>query len=418
MRFLIVSQYFWPETFCINELAASLVERGHSVEVLTGIPNYPRGRFFDGYGWFKRRKHVYLGVKIHRVPLIPRGRGGAFRLILNYLSFVLFSCLLGPFVCRGRYDVIFVYEPSPITVGLPALLLKKMRKTPVIFWVQDLWPESISATKAVSSPFILRWVEKLVRYIYNGCDHLLVQSKAFCEPIMRMGIDGKKIGYFPNCAGASFKPVDVEVDAEERGLLPKGFCVMFAGNIGVAQDFPTILAAAERLKAYSDIHIVVLGEGRMSGWVENEIERRGLGRTVHLLGKYPSETMPRFFSLADAMLVTLRKDPIFAMTVPAKVQSYLACGRPIIAALDGEGARILRESGAGVVCEAEQPEQLAEAVLGMYHKTDEERRCMGMRARSYCEANYDGGKLLGILEDIMMKLGIVNRLCLVGGSNK
>lgn len=389
MRILIVSQYFWPENFRINDLAVGLREKGHDITVLAGIPNYPDGRFFPGYGVFKKRTERYHGIRVGRVPLISRGKGGAIRLSLNYLSFALCASVLAPFLCRGEFDLIFVYEPSPITVGLPALLLKKIKSAPVIFWVQDLWPESLSATGAIGSKKVLGIVEKLVRFIYAGCDLILVQSRAFSPSIEKQGVDPCRIAYFPNSAEELYKPVEVEQAAPERKNIPAGFCVMFAGNIGAAQDFDTILSAAGQLKEYNDIHWVIVGDGRMRPWVEAQIEERGLTKTFHLLGRHPVELMPRFFSLADVMLVTLKREYIFSLTIPAKVQSYLACAKPIIAALDGEGAQVIEESGAGVTCSAENPLALAEAVLKMYRLTKPDLHDMGLRGRRYFEQHFE-----------------------------
>ncbi len=287
MRILIVSQYFWPENFRINDLVVGLKDRGHNVTVLTGKPNYPSGRFFSGYGFFKRTRDTYNGVRVLRVPLIPRGSGTAWRLALNYVSFVVFGTMWGPLLCRGQYDVIFVYEPSPITVGLPALALKRIKRAPILFWVQDLWPESLSATGAIRSAGALRLVAKLVRFIYKGCDLVLVQSRAFFEPIEKVGVPRERIQYFPNSAEDLYKPVTVEENAPERAAMPSGFRVMFAGNVGKAQDFATILEAAERTRTHPDIHWVILGDGRMSSWVQDQVKKRGLTDTVHLLGRYP-----------------------------------------------------------------------------------------------------------------------------------
>lgn len=398
MKILIITQYFWPENFRINDLAEGLRDRGHQVAVLTGKPNYPSGRFYSGYGFLKRNDDNYKGITVVRVPVIPRGPGTAFRLVLNYLSFAGFASLLAPFRCREKVDAIFVFEPSPITVGLPALVLKKIHRVPVFFWVQDLWPESLSATNMVSSVWILRQVKRLVRYIYAGCDRILVQSRAFVEPIQHLGFDVQKIEYFPNSAEELYKPVSASLGTAECDALPNGFRVMFAGNIGAAQDFETILTAAEKIKSCVDIHWVVLGDGRMARWVKKEVNRRGLNETVHLLGHHPIEAMPRFFALADVMLVTLRRDPIFALTIPSKVQSYLACARPIVAALDGEGARILDEAGAGVVVPAQDADRLAEAVLGLYRMPKTEREAMGASGRAYYLANFERNMLLDRLD--------------------
>ena len=398
MKVLIVTQYFWPEDFRINDLALGLRQRGWEVSVFTGKPNYPRGRFFDGYGFLKRSRDSYEGIPVTRVPLIPRGGAGALQLTINYLSFALTASILAPLFCREKFDAIFVYEPSPITVGIPAIVLKKFCGAPIFFWIQDLWPESLSATGMVQSPFILRIVEKLVRYIYRRCDLLLVQSRSFADPVQKLGADPERIVYFPNSAEELYRPVTVPEDASERRLLPAGFRVMFAGNIGASQDFETILAAAERLKAYKDIHWIVLGDGRMAGWVADEVRCRGLSNNMHLLGKYPVASMPRFFALADAMLVTLKRDPIFTLTIPSKIQSYLACGRPIIAALGGEGARIVEEAGAGTAVPAEDSAALADALLNMYRMTPEERAAMGASGRSHFLANFERNLLLDRLD--------------------
>lgn len=405
MKVLIVTQYFWPEDFRINDLAIGLKQRGWEVTVLTGKPNYPQGSFFEGYGFWNRNRDTYEGISVFRIPLFPRGKGGALRLIANYISFALLASFFGPLHGLGKFDVIFVFEPSPVTIGIPAIVLKKLSGAPIFFWIQDLWPESLSATGMVQSPFILRMVEKLVRYIYRRCDYLLVQSRAFIEPVQKLSGYVDRIVYFPNSAEQLYQPLSIPENSPERQLLPEGFRIMFAGNIGASQDFATILAAAERLHTYKDIHWIVLGDGRKAGWVADEIRRRGLNKNVHLLGKFPVSSMPSFFSLADVMLVSLKRDPIFALTIPSKVQSYLACARPIIAALDGEGARIVEESGAGMAVPAENPAALADAVLNMYRLTPHRRADMGSNGRRYFLANFERDLLLERL-DILMKANI------------
>ena len=404
MNVLVVTQYFWPESFRVNDLVLGLKERGHEVTVLTGKPNYPGGSFFDGYGFFRPVREDYRGMEVLRVPLVPRGGGGGVRLALNYLSFVLFGSVLGPLLCRGSYDVIFVYEPSPITVGLPAIVMKGLKKAPLMFWVQDLWPESLSATGAVRSKRVLRWVSGVVRYIYRRCDRVLVQSEGFVPRVEERGAEPASVRYFPNWAEALYTTVEVEEKAPERAEVPPGFKVMFAGNVGAAQGFDTILAAAEKLKGRPEIRWIVLGDGRMRHDVERRVREMGLEESFRLLGSRPVESMPRYFALADALLVTLKNDPIFSLTVPAKVQSYLACGRPIVAALDGEGARVVSESGAGLVVPTEDADALAEAVLEMRQAPSGERESMGSRGRAYFEHNFEREKLLDQLDGWMREL--------------
>lgn len=402
MKILVVSQYFWPESFRINDLVAGLVERRHEVTVLTGIPNYPAGHIFPGYGFFKNWRQDYRGSKVIRVPLVPRGNGGGVRLAFNYISFAFFGCFLSPLFCREKFDLIFVFEPSPVTVGLPALVLKKIKSIPILFWVQDLWPESLSATGAISSERILNNVRKLVSFIYRHCDMILIQSPAFAPLIESQGVSAERLTYFPNSVENTYKPVPGQKNERINEILPTGFRIMFAGNIGAAQDFEMILSASEILKNRLDIHFVILGDGRRLNWLKKEIDMRGLSETVHLLGRHPPESMIDFFSEADVMLVTLRKDPIFALTIPSKIQSYMASEKPIIAALDGEGGRIIQEAGAGMASPAGDADALVESILAMYQMSKEEREAMGERGKVYCDENFNREILITRLEGWMI----------------
>ena len=404
MRILIVSQYFWPENFRINDLAASLHERGHRVTVLTGQPNYPSGRFFPGHGWSGPWRQIREGVEVLRCPLLPRGRGGSLRLALNYLSFVVSACLLAPFRCRGRFDAIFVYAPSPVTVALPALLLRALGRGPVLLWVLDLWPESITAAAGLRTAHVLGAITRLVRFIYHRCDTVLVQSRAFTERVQSLGAVPAKIRYLPSWAENVF------VHGAESGggglpQLPAGFRVLFAGNIGAAQDFPGVLQAAEHLRACGDIRWIVVGDGRMAPWVRREIAARGLEKQVYLLGSFPVEKMPSLYAQADCLLVTLKREPIFALTIPGKLQSYLACGRPIAAMLDGEGARIVTEAGAGLAGPAENPQLLAENILALYRMTVSERAGMGQSGREYYDLHFARDRLIPQLENWLRDAG-------------
>jgi glycosyltransferase involved in cell wall biosynthesis len=397
VKILIVTQYFWPESFRINDLALGLQQRGHSVEVLTGMPNYPAGRLYPGYGVFSPAMERFQGIPVKRVPLVARGGNRNWRLAMNYLSFAASASVLGPLRCREQYDLIFVFEMSPITVAIPGIAMKAAKGAPMMLWVQDLWPESLSATGAVTSPWILRVVRRLVNFIYRRCELILVSSKGFTSHVLAAGLPQDRVAYLPNWAESLYRPLAAAPESILREL-PAGFRVMFAGNIGSAQSFDTIVAAAERLKGHSDIHWIVLGSGNMKSWVEQQVERRGLGGQFHLLGQHPVDIMPAWFAAADALLVTLRADPVFALTVPSKVQSYLACGRPIIAAIDGEGGDIVTESGAGFSCPAGDPDKLAAAVLALRRLPEEQRKIMGSKGRAHFEANFERELLLDRLE--------------------
>lgn len=400
MRILFVTQYFAPEVFRINDLAEALRGRGHELTVLTGQPNYPGGRFFAGHGPFRPWAENRNGLRVLRCPLIPRGRGGGIRLFFNYLSFALSACLLAPFRCRDRYDAIFVYAPSPITVALPAMLLRALGRGPVLLWVLDLWPESVEAAGGIRSRPLMAGLSRLVRFIYHHCDRVLVQSPAFVPRLKALRVKEHQLRYFPSWAD--------EVFQQDPGLntvaMPAGFCVLFAGNIGAAQDFPGILDAAERLRDQSGIHWVIAGGGRMEAWVREQIKARGLEHQVHLVGSHPVEAMPALFRDADCLLVTLRREPILALTIPAKIQSYLASGRPIVAMLDGVGAQVVESSGAGFAGPAQDTEALAENVLKMFRLPVAERSAMGARGKAYCEREFSRDKLMGNLERWMQEV--------------
>ena len=370
------------------------MERGVEVTVLTGIPNYPGGRTFPGYSLFRKRNQTYRGIRIRRVPVIPRGKGGSARLLLNFFSFAITASLFGPFLCRKKDDLILVFQPSPVTVGVPALILKWVKKIPLLFWVQDLWPDTLTATGAVKKTGILKLVEALVRFIYQGSDAILIQSMAFQRSVESFGIPAEKIHYFPNSAEDFYLGKNVFTEYEKQYELPAGFRIVFAGNIGVAQDFKTILAAAHKLRNFEEIKWLILGDGRMRDWVEEQIETLELKETVYLLGRHPAEMMPWFYNQSDALLATLKKDPIFSLTVPSKIQSYLAAGRPIIAGLDGEGARIVKEAGAGLTVPPGNEDGLSNAVMKLFRMCPGEREAMGKRGRTYFEKNFSRDKLL------------------------
>jgi colanic acid biosynthesis glycosyl transferase WcaI len=397
MRILLVTQYFWPENFRINDLARALVERGHNVTVLTGYPNYPAGRIFNEFKSDPTAFGSYFGATVRRVPMFARGSGGV-RLVLNYLSFVVGACVFAPFRLFGqRFDIVFVFEPSPVTVGLPAILLGRIKQAPVVFWVQDLWPETLVAVGAVRSKIVLAAVGSVVRFIYDRCALVLGQSVGFLDSIAQYCTDARKVRYFPNWTDDEASPIDgslvLDVPAQDDS-----FDILFAGNVGVAQDFPAILDAAESLKANRSIRWLIVGDGRMSDWLRHEVARRGLAQQVFLLGRFPPEAMPSFYAQADALLVSLKRDPVFALTIPSKVQSYLMAGIPLLGMLDGEGAAVIRNADAGRACAAGDSTGLAKAALELSAMPETERQRMGSNGRAFAEKEFGRKILLDRLE--------------------
>lgn len=397
MRLLVVTQYFWPEDFRINELVGDLVARGHAVTVLTGKPNYPGGTVFGEFREDPQRFASHAGARVVRVPMLARGHG-KLRLVLNYLSFALSATVVGVLrLSGGRFDAIFVFESSPVTVGIPAVVLRAVRGWPIAFWVLDQWPESLAAVGVVRSKRLLAAVGWLVRFIYTRCDVILSPSRRLVPRIASYCRAGQRIEYFPNWAESVYAAAS-PVAAPEVPARAGAFSVMFAGNIGEAQDFPTILDAAERLKEHAHIRWLVVGDGRMAPWVRAEIARRGLEECVVMLGRFPVERMPSFLCHADALLVSLRPDALFAMTSPGKIQSYLAVGRPILAMLDGEGAAVVDEAHAGLTSPAGDATRLAENVLRLAALSAQERATMGSNGAAYAQREFSRHALVDRLE--------------------
>ncbi|MBR2859336.1 MAG: glycosyltransferase family 4 protein [Alistipes sp.] len=397
-RVLLVTQYFYPENFKCNDIAFELQRRGYEVTVLTAIPNYPQGKYFDSYGLFKRRVEYIDGVKVIRGFVIPRGKGGKIGLSLNYLSYLVSSCLIALYLSlRYKYEAVFVHQVSPVTIGVAATLVKRIQRIPMYFWVLDLWPESLTAAIGLRNKYILGFFSKMVQWFYRRSDKILISSKGFANSICEKGDFAEKIIYFPNWVDKALTAKSDVVTPD----VPNGFVAMFTGNIGASQDFGTVLSAAERLKEHKDIHFVIVGNGRAREWVEQQIVERGLNETVHCVGSYPLEAMPATFAKADVLFAALKDEPIFALTVPAKIQAYMSSGKPIISMINGEAMELVREVGCGMAVAAEDSKAFADAVLQMSQLSQSEREQIGNRGREFASNNFDFTKQMTLLEEIM-----------------
>lgn len=398
MRIALISQYFYPEQFMNNALARELVRRGHEVHAFPCVPNYPAGRFFEGYSNKKRREEEWEGVRISRAYTVPRGRT-ALSLIANYaiypiaVSWTIFRRL------RQRADVSFVSMPSPLFQAFAGIFLRWRTGTPCVYWVQDIWPESATYTLGLHNRFVVGLLNAICGWLYRRADIVMVQSAAFHDMITRFGVPSERIQLLPNTAPDLYRPLTPEQAPDHAGLVPQdGFRLMFAGNIGESQDFDTLVAAAALLREREDLHWVIVGSGRDGERVKRLVAENGLEERFHFLGRHPEEEMPKFFAHADAMLVSLKDIPIFALTVPYKTQSYMACGKPIIASLNGEGARIVNESGAGIAVAATQPQALANAIATMMDAGPARRQSYAASSRKYFEMNYSADKVYAALE--------------------
>ena len=399
MRLLVVSHYFWPENFRINDLVQEFIRRGHQVTVLTantnGVDQLALEQYENSPGSFKSFK----GAQVIRVPVVRRD-GSIFRLLLNYSSFLITSLTLGLRKLKGeQFDVVFVYQPSPITAGIPGLFFGRLTGAPVVLWVLDLWPDVLSTVTQIQSRYILGLARAITKFIYKRCSLILIQSRAFRRSVERHCLDASKVRYFPSWS-------DVEYDELAQTRSPRirnfeGFTVLFAGNLGEAQDIPSILKAAKLTSHSSKIRWVIVGDGKKIKWLKREISRQGLGEIVCAPGRFALEEMPSVFAHADALLVSLKSGPGLNETIPGKLQSYLSAGIPLVGMIDGEAARVISQSGAGFVCSSGDSEALAATVVRLSRMTSEELERFGDNARSYYAEEFSRSMLMNKLERML-----------------
>jgi glycosyltransferase involved in cell wall biosynthesis len=400
MNILFISQYFWPEDFKGNDVAFELSQRGHHVTVLTAKPNYPSGKFYPGYSFFGRRFEMYRNVSIIRVPVFPRKKGTAVPLVLNYISFVFFSFIAFLFRIRNKYDIILVQQLSPVFSALPGVWIKKKYKIPMVLWVLDLWPESLTAAGNIRSEMIIAGVNRIVRNVYLNSDQILISSHFFKNSILSKINKIIPISYFPNWAEDIYtRSQSITANKVE---FPAGFNILYAGNIGEAQDFESILKAVA-LTSSRKVNWIIMGDGRKLSWIKKEIEIQKL-QNIFLFGRHPLETMPAFFSQANAMLVSLKNEPIFARTVPAKIQAYMASGKLIIGMLNGEGFDLIHEANCGYAVPAGDFEGLAGHAIKVSMMPDEDIRIMEKNGKTFYDNHFSKNKLLDQLENILFEV--------------
>jgi len=404
MRILVISQYFWPENFRINDLCIELQNRGHDIIVLTGIPNYPKGSFFSGYTFFYTKNEIWKNIKVIRTKLFPRRNGSGFFLFLNYISFAIFSSIKIYFI-KDKFDRIIVYQLSPGTVGLPGIIAKLKFKAPLSFYIQDIWPESLTDAGNIKFKFILKLVDRMMLFFYHNSDQILIQSEGFIDFLVNKGVPISKLFYLPNTVESYYKPVKKK--CEYQNQMPKGFIILFAGNIGFAQDFDTITKAAMLLQEKGiKINWVIIGEGRAKDFLINKINKLNLTNNFHFLGLKPSEEMPYYFACADLLLVSLKKSLIFSLTIPSKLQSYLACKKPIIANIDGIGAKTIIKSKSGLVSNSGNYKMLANNIECMYNKSKIELNDFAENGYNYFLSNYERKIIYDKLEFNLKSLNV------------
>jgi len=411
MRILIISFFYHPEPndIKIHSLARALTERGHHVRTITTFPNYPDGEIYPGYRQKWREWQNLDGVQVLRVPLYAdHSRSGAKR-ILSYVSFMLSASLIGPWL-SGPADVIWVYHP-PLTTAvagwwLSLTQLLRGRRTRFVLEIQDMWPETLAATGMFSNPTGLKAVGAVAKFLYGRSAALTVNSPGMHANLITKGVPAEKIQVMPNWADESiYMPTERDAATGQLHGLTDKFNVIFAGNIGTVQSLHTIIDAAAHLLDQPEIQFVLIGDGVELPALKAAVAARDLPN-VRFIDRHPASAMPGFFAWADALLISLKDDPLYRITIPAKTQSYLASGRPIIAALAGDGADVIQQADAGVTCAPGDASALAKAVMSLYTMPRAERERLGSNGRAAYTAHYSQAQIVQHYEGLFQRIAV------------
>lgn len=404
---LLISQYFHPETFRVNDMACEWVKRGYKVTVLTGIPNYPMGKYFEGYDKKHRTREKWNGVNIIRIPLVARGNSSnkimnAAGMAANYFSFVRSGkkWVKSKEAENLHADIVFTFEVSPMTQAMIGVWYGQRFSVPTYLYVQDLWPENVETVTGIHNKAIIRPIDKMVDKIYKNTGTIFTTSPSFVKAIVnrKVPVDKNKVHYWPQYAEEFYKPMDpVNVDGIDQ--TDGSYKIAFTGNIGTAQGLDVLPNAAKLLKD-DNVKFIIVGDGRYQPEFERQIDGLGVQDRFVMIPRVPAERVPEILSNVDAGFISFNKTPLWENTIPAKLQSYMACGKAIIASASGETERVITEAGCGVCCEIGNAEALADGIRSIM-KSDS--AAMGIRAREYFEEKFDKKKLMDEMDEYFKK---------------
>lgn len=396
MHILVVSQYFHPESFRINDIASEWVRRGYKVTVLTGIPNYPMGKFFPGYSWRHKRRETWNDIDIIRIPLIPRGHS-SIGMVLNYYSFVVSGWFWNRFN-KVKADLVFSFETSPMTQVKVGCGYAKKHKIPHYVYVQDLWPENVETVTGIHNRLVIGPIDRMVDKIYKQVDKIFVTSPSFVKAVVdrKKPVDPKKVFYWPQYAEEFYKPM--EKHAVDEIPDDDSFKIAFTGNIGTAQGLDILPKTAKLLKS-ENVRFIVVGDGRYQAEFEKHIDECGVRDMFVMIPRVQANRIPELLSACDAGFISFNKTPLWEMTIPAKLQSYMACGKAIVASASGETKRVISEAKCGVCSEIGDEESLASDIRKVMKMDLDE---LGMNSRTYFEKHFVKQKLMDEMDAHLM----------------
>jgi glycosyltransferase involved in cell wall biosynthesis len=388
-KLLVICQHFWPEGFRINEICYEFVSKGYDVEVICGLPNYPSGRFFPGYGYFGRRKEMYNAVKIRRCFEIRRGNNSFFRLFLNYLSALFSSLFKLPYLLTQKYDRVFIYQLTPVTMALIGILISKIKHIPSIMYVLDVWPDNLYSVVNIKNKLIRNIIMSVSCWHYKNVDRLItISNNSRILLKERLKLSDEKIIFIPQCCEKFH-----ENELKDTALIERfsgSFNIVYTGNISPAQSFETVIEAAKHIRddGITDIRWIIVGDGMSFGWLKKQVDEQGLSEFFIFEGMKPVTQVPAYAFIADGMIACLNKLACKGFAIPAKVMSYFAAGRPLILSMDGEIKDIVNDNRCGYACGAEDAGELYKNIRKLYSATKDERIAMGNRTREYHLANF------------------------------
>lgn len=395
LNLLVVCQYYYPENFQINEICSSLVERGHKVTVLTGLPNYPTGIIEKEYKWGRKSREIINGVEVIRSFEIGR-RKGIVGLALNYMSYFLSASHVVKKM-KTRFDLVFVYQLSPVLMGLPGSLYKKRFAVPLLLYCCDLWPESMKLMIKNEKSALYKAMTFVSRKVYQSAEKILVQTTHFLPYFHDMyGISGDRIKYLPQFANEDYLKEDFQLD---NGIVD----FVFLGNIGIAQEVDKIIDAVNKLKEVKDFRVHIVGDGSCLEKIKQQVIQSNLQNIVCFYGRRPVEEMSHYYELADVCLVSLSSDNLTGLTLPSKVQGYMAAGKMIIGMINGATKEVLESSGCGICVPSGDSEALAQAMLSVINNSEAFKEC-GLNGRKYFKEHFAKEKFMDALENTMKEM--------------
>lgn len=393
---LVITQYFYPESFRINDICQEWVKRGYRVTVVTGIPNYPQGEFYEGYDYQHRRNEIWNGVKIIRLPIKPR-KTGAINLSINYLSYV-FEGWKWVRKTKLEADSVFIYEVSPMTQALVGVWYAQKHHVKCNLYVTDLWPENVEAVLKIHNKLFLGLIGKMVDYIYRRCNYILTSSQSFIGKIEARGVNKEKLMYWPQYAEEFYTRSGRknQMEIPDDGIIN----FTFAGNIGSAQGLDVLVQAAQMLKKQEiRVRFNLIGNGRYEAELKKHIKQENVTDFFNFISKKPAEEIPGYLAWSDAALIILSKSEVYAMTIPAKTQSCLACGMPVLVSADGEVQDIIKEADCGFFSNAGDTKGLVVNIMRFMNLPTEEREKLSENALRYYDNNFDKTILMDKLEE-------------------